>query len=109
MIRDFKLPSMFNYNNPIVLKKLFELTGLIIAIEKETCIHCLKCLENCPVEAVYKTGIGLAIDKTKCIQCMCCLEICPVGAVEVSKSKFYQQLKELRKRINKNEAPHAVR
>jgi uncharacterized protein (DUF362 family)/NAD-dependent dihydropyrimidine dehydrogenase PreA subunit len=102
MIKDFKLPTTFKYNNPEVVKKLFELAKLKIAIDKETCIRCLRCLENCPVEAIRKEENVLLIDENHCIQCMCCFEICPVGAVEVSKGKFYKQLKELRKRKNKN-------
>lgn len=99
-IRDFKIPSMFNYNNPKVVKRLFELAKLIIAIEKETCIRCLRCLENCPVEIIRKEDDTLSIDETKCIQCMCCFEICPVGAVVVSKSNFYRELKKLKERRN---------
>jgi ferredoxin len=102
IIPDFKMPATFGYSNAKVIKKLFDIAKFIITIHSEKCTKCLRCLDNCPVEAICKTGIGLTIDKNKCIQCMCCLEICPVGAVEVSKSKFYQQLKELRKRKNKN-------
>jgi len=102
IIPDFKMPTTFGYSNAKVIKKLFDIAKFTITIAGEKCAKCLRCMDNCPVEAIYKTGIGLSIDKTKCIQCMCCLEICPVGAVEVAKSKFYQQLKELRKRKNKN-------
>lgn len=52
--------------------------SLKLSINKDKCIKCDRCIENCPVKAIkdYK------IDNTRCIRCFCCEEVCPKNAVE---------------------------
>lgn len=54
---------------------------LKLSINKDKCIMCGRCGENCPVGAIkdYK------IDDSKCISCFCCEEVCPEVAIEFSK------------------------
>lgn len=103
-IPDFKMPTSFGYKNEKVIQRQFDIAKLTIRIDKKKCVKCMRCKDICPMDAIYKIDDFIALDKNKCIQCMCCLEICPEGAIEVSKSKFYQQLKQLRqKRAQSNQ------
>jgi NADP-reducing hydrogenase subunit HndC len=55
-------------------------------IQPEKCIACLKCLKNCPVEAISggKRKIHV-IDQSKCIKCGICFNVCPPKAEAVSR------------------------
>ena len=52
------------------------------------CTGCLKCVKDCPFEAVTVTQNLAHIDETKCTLCGKCIQGCPTGAIrEVNKLK----------------------
>lgn len=49
----------------------------------EKCIHCKKCIDICPANALTFENEKVCIDELKCIRCYCCHEVCPVNAISV--------------------------
>ncbi|RKD30626.1 DUF362 domain-containing protein [Thermohalobacter berrensis] len=94
-ISNFKIPSLRSVNF-VGSKRLSNLIGNAInqklIIDKEKCIDCRKCEEQCPAEAIsYSEGINIC--HNTCIKCCCCQEICPVGALSVSEPFLLKILK----------------
>jgi uncharacterized Fe-S center protein len=57
----------------------------------ENCTGCQKCVNICPVQAIFplpskKTHILLT--DSKCIRCFCCSEVCTDNAVEIRRKVF---------------------
>jgi len=52
------------------------------------CIGALKCVENCPEDALELSKSGMQIDREKCTKCGECVEICPSGAFELAGEKY---------------------
>jgi NAD-dependent dihydropyrimidine dehydrogenase PreA subunit len=50
----------------------------------DKCIHCKKCIEICPANALKMENGKVTIDKDACIRCYCCNEVCPVNAISIS-------------------------
>lgn len=50
-------------------------------IDKEKCVGCGACKENCPVEAISQDGDKCKIDSEKCVDCGACAGNCPVEAI----------------------------
>lgn len=64
------------------IRHFFHLLGLHVAAEKERCISCKKCNQNCPM------GINVAESVkenrnfgAECIECGSCVDNCPKGAL----------------------------
>ncbi len=49
-------------------------------IDKDLCIGCAACLDECPVGAIAEDDGKCTIDSEKCIDCGACSETCPVDA-----------------------------
>ena len=49
-------------------------------IDKDTCIDCGACAENCPVGAISENDGVYEIDADTCLDCGACEGTCPVGA-----------------------------
>ena len=49
-------------------------------IDKDTCIGCAACIDECPVSAIEENDGKCVIDPEKCIDCGACAETCPVDA-----------------------------
>jgi flavodoxin/Pyruvate/2-oxoacid:ferredoxin oxidoreductase delta subunit len=60
------------------------ITKLLITdhhVNKEKCIACGTCVENCPVKAIFPDkGV---VDTDRCIACLGCVNNCPAEAVEM--------------------------
>jgi pyruvate formate lyase activating enzyme len=55
-----------------------------VGIVRNLCKRCLKCLEECPVDAVYTDAQSeVQIDRKKCIKCGRCETVCPHNARKV--------------------------
>lgn len=51
-------------------------------INKEKCLGCGACIDECPVEAISQDDDKYVIDPEKCIECGACAGVCPVEAPE---------------------------
>ncbi|MCP4218953.1 MAG: DUF362 domain-containing protein [bacterium] len=98
VIPDFILPRTLKYANSEVIKKYFDLAKFKVGIKQQLCTQCRLCMGACPVQTIALQDQQVEIAQAACIQCMCCLEICPQGAIDVQRSKFYRDLKKIRKR-----------
>lgn len=48
------------------------------------CIQCGKCLEVCPVDALYQDKQGIVrVRKNQCVGCMSCVGFCPYGVMYI--------------------------
>ena len=53
------------------------------AFNKEKCINCGICAENCPAKIITLTDSIPQVNLTKCIRCFCCQELCPKKAIDI--------------------------
>lgn len=52
------------------------------AIDKEKCISCGQCIENCPDGCIeFDKNRKAEVDLSFCKGCLICVEICPVKAI----------------------------
>jgi ferredoxin len=51
-------------------------------VDKDLCIGCGICVEECPVNAIFLEEDKAEIDMKKCIHCGVCHDACPEKAVE---------------------------
>lgn len=100
--KDYKIPKTSIYHKDLT-KKLFRLSKSNIKINKEICIRCKLCINNCPAAAIDTIDNGLEIIPSKCIGCMSCHEICPSAAIEAERPLIYQQLKDMKNRKARKE------
>ena len=49
--------------------------------EKNKCIGCLQCCENCKTGACQATEQGITLGQSKCVMCGMCINGCPSGAL----------------------------
>lgn len=66
----------------IVLGLISRISLFKIYIEKEHCIDCKRCEQNCPVSCVNVENSY--IDNENCIKCLKCINECPVNAMKYS-------------------------
>jgi len=50
-------------------------------IDKEKCIGCGACVDQCATEAIVADEDKYKIDPEKCTDCGACVDACPVGAI----------------------------
>lgn len=50
-------------------------------IDKDTCIACGACADQCPCEAIAEADGAYAIDADTCVDCGACAGQCPVEAI----------------------------
>ncbi len=53
---------------------------MAFAIDKEKCIGCGACADQCPVECISEADGKFQIDADQCISCGNCASVCPVEA-----------------------------
>ena len=62
--------------------------------DNDKCIHCGRCIENCPTGACSEDENGeIDINIHNCVYCKHCAKSCPTGAIEVD-SDSYKRLQE---------------
>lgn len=54
-----------------------------IAVYPARCIHCNRCLEVCPHNAIKLSAMALSIDRNACDACGKCTPVCNTGALQV--------------------------
>ena len=93
---------------PSKIKTLFPLSDDSPVILPSLCfgkrhkdIKCIRCLKNCPPEAIRWSGsLGTPqIDWEKCTDCSICLSLCPTYAFESQKEETPLLLKEIEKSL----------
>ena len=57
-------------------------------VDKNECVGCGTCVEECPVEAISMADEGAEIDMDKCIRCGTCHDVCPEDAVKHDSEKI---------------------
>lgn len=82
IIEDYKLPKTV-IMNPFLRrgKGNSEKLATDVCFDREKCIGCGVCFENCPPKAIYMENHRPEVDRKKCIHCYCCQELCPETAV----------------------------
>lgn len=71
------------------------------------CIHCGKCMEVCPRQAIYRekeTGFVL-VEQEKCIGCKKCEKVCPVGVIYFGKNGKMEKCDGCTARIREGRRP----
>ena len=59
-----------------------QLTKVQILWDSRKCVHCQKCVNNCPKQAIKHVDGKILIDDTKCVGCLTCVGNCPQDALE---------------------------
>ena len=54
-----------------------------IEINNDKCIRCMRCIDNCPIGAIYRNSGSLFIRPELCQSCQRCVGFCPVHAIIV--------------------------
>jgi glutamate synthase domain-containing protein 2 len=52
-----------------------------ISVDRDTCMVCERCIENCPYGVFRREGDRIAIDSRKCTACHRCIAMCPRDAI----------------------------
>jgi Fe-S-cluster-containing hydrogenase component 2 len=52
-------------------------------INKDECVGCGTCVEECPSEAITMADDIAQVDADKCNECKTCVEACPSTAISV--------------------------
>jgi len=69
-------------------RNLFKWPSLRLKAEKDKCIHCMTCSENCPmsldVNSMVKSG---KMENSECILCGTCVDNCKQGVIKYSFSR----------------------
>jgi Fe-S-cluster-containing hydrogenase component 2 len=60
-----------------------------VIVKKKLCIKCGKCVEACPVDAIYQDRQGAVY---VCIQCGRCVPFCPQNCLEMRESDAIQEV-----------------
>ncbi len=54
-----------------------------IALNRNNCKNCYKCIRNCPVKSIKFSGDQASVVKNECILCGQCYVVCPQNAKEI--------------------------
>lgn len=53
----------------------------MIVVDKDTCVGCGACVDECPVEAITLVDDKAVINADECTECETCVEACPAEAI----------------------------
>lgn len=97
---DFNIPNKKSYG----IKKKGILNGKLLAtfkskpiVDKNKCIGCEICKNNCPAEVIEMKNRKPDFDYSGCIRCFCCQELCPEHAISIKDPLIIKLLKNKRK------------
>ncbi len=95
VITDFKAPKAILVNVTENLPKpVYKAVNNILqpypVFNKDKCVGCGRCAENCPPSALKMKDKRPSFDKSKCIRCFCCQELCPAVAIDIKRPLFYR-------------------
>jgi ferredoxin/flavodoxin len=82
--KSFEASEEFSFSDYVRGGVSIGLTKLMITnhhVNKDKCIACGTCVENCPVKAISPDQA--VVDTDKCIACLGCVNNCPAEAVEM--------------------------
>ncbi|UGV40203.1 IMP dehydrogenase [Methanococcoides orientis] len=54
-----------------------------ITIDREQCMHCMRCIDNCSYGVYHKEDDRIIIDSRKCTACHHCISMCPRDAISL--------------------------
>lgn len=57
-------------------------------IDKNECVGCSICVEECPVDTIYMDNEHAEINMDNCIHCGICHDVCPENAVKHDSEKI---------------------
>ena len=63
--------------------KSLALPEYIAKIDKEKCIRCKRCIQNCGWSVYSWGGDRIQIDTQKCVKCLRCYHYCPEEAIDI--------------------------
>jgi uncharacterized protein (DUF362 family)/Pyruvate/2-oxoacid:ferredoxin oxidoreductase delta subunit len=87
-VRGFRLPPQEHLEWKLpewVRRSLKDALTTRPEIDRNACVLCGICRDDCPQKAIATGADGLTIDHRKCIRCYCCQEFCPQGAITIGK------------------------
>lgn len=85
-------PAPITKYSPPLVRKMFEISVLKVAVDPTACHACGECVTHCPTGAVnLRDGVAM-IDPQICRECLSCLEVCPSDAIRVERSQLYKVL-----------------
>lgn len=70
-----------------------QLENIQILYEQTKCIHCKKCIQTCPQNAIQMIDEHIYIDFDKCVGCLQCVNNCP--SVALSHEGEYKEIDEI--------------
>lgn len=59
----------------------------MIIVDKDACIHCGKCKQNCFHECLDASR-EVPVEYAKCVECGQCIAVCPVGAIHLENDEY---------------------
>ena len=68
-------------------------------VDKNECVGCGVCAEECPVGAISLVEEKAEIDMEKCIRCGSCHEVCPENAVKHDSERIPQEVEKNVERV----------